>query len=359
MQSILFACCLSLLLVNPSRTTSAQEDNRVQKITPVLQTARLISASVVFVPPAACAVTPVLYIAHSAVPRSKYEFVDLSDLRTPSRTKLLRDREICLGLRNLSGQRISTEIVGREGNEYVTINGEQVVAPPDMGYHDITHAFLWAHGKKHDLGTLPNYKNSTVHCINAAGQIVGTASSDIPVLWQDGKVRKLPTPDGVGEAHWINAAGDIVGQGPGACIWRHGRRHSLGELDELGRPGSVAYCINDRAEVVGYGFTHRDTTHAFLYRGGKMRDLGTLPTRTDSYAKSINNKGDIVGVASGWIIDPTTKAFSRVFLHTDRNLFNCAVLWHKGTCIDLNAFVPAKVHVWLSEASGIDDAGNI
>lgn len=290
------------------------------------------------------------------LPLPNYEFVNLSDPRTPSRTKLLRDREICLGQRNLSGQRISTEIVGGEGSEYVMIDGEQVVAPPDMGYHDITHAFLWTRGKKHDLGTLPNHKNSTVYCINAAGQVVGTANNDVPVLWQHGKAQILPTPSDVGEARWINAEGIIVGQGAGACLWRHGKLHSLGGL---GGRGSAAYCINDRGDVVGYGLISDYIGHAFLYRDGKMRDLGTLSGCVESYAHSINNMGDIVGEAVTLKADARMKTLFPEYPHPDQSPTYYAVLWHNGTCINLNAFVPDSLHIHLYNALGINDVGDI
>jgi len=54
--------------------------------------------------------------------------------------------------------------------------------------------------------------------------------------------------------------------------------------------------INNKGQIVGSATTADGETHAFLYDGGKMVDLGTLDG-TDSYATAINDNGTIVGTA--------------------------------------------------------------
>src|SRR5688572_28522588 len=51
---------------------------------------------------------------------------------------------------------------------------------------------------------------------------------------------------------------------------------ALGSLPGGGTPAS-AQDINDSGEVVGSVAISRTETHAFLYSGGQMQDLGTLP----------------------------------------------------------------------------------
>src|ERR1700722_15652876 len=74
-----------------------------------------------------------------------------------------------------------------------------------------------------------------------------------------------------------------------------GSRYSLVDLGTLGGPTSYATGINNAGTVVGYAATGTGQSHAFLWRGGAMRDLGVLPGGSNSRANAINNRGQIVG----------------------------------------------------------------
>jgi probable HAF family extracellular repeat protein len=66
-------------------------------------------------------------------------------------------------------------------------------------------------------------------------------------------------------------------------------------ITDLG--GGEATDINSRGQVVGASYTaSRETTHAFLWEGGEMRDLGMLGG-SYSVAVAINNRGQVVGYA--------------------------------------------------------------
>ena len=91
----------------------------------------------------------------------------------------------------------------------------------------------------------------------------------------------------------VNARGDVVGNGGQAFLYSRG---VLTFLPPLGSgTGGVALGINDRGDVVGWSNTP-DEAHAFLYRAGTMRDLGTLGGGF-SIANDVNNAGLVVGAS--------------------------------------------------------------
>jgi probable HAF family extracellular repeat protein len=79
-----------------------------------------------------------------------------------------------------------------------------------------------------------------------------------------------------------------------------GVQYTVTDLGALGGDGSYAYGINNSGQVVGRADTVSGAYHAFLYNGGVMTDLGTLPGGEGagpvvSCATSINAGGQIVG----------------------------------------------------------------
>jgi probable HAF family extracellular repeat protein len=75
--------------------------------------------------------------------------------------------------------------------------------------------------------------------------------------------------------------------------------------------------------------------HAFLYSGGAMQDLGTLPGATTSYGYGINSGGRIVGSSGN------------------------AFLFNDGVMEDLNTLVATNSGWWLLTASDINDKDQI
>jgi len=110
-------------------------------------------------------------------------------------------------------------------------------------------------------------------------------------------------PGGVGsEAAAINDRGWVVGTSDvagydtvsHAFLWRDGRMTDLGSLDGPGG-SSTANDVNDRGEIVGGTSVSPTEFHAFVWRDGRMTDLGTLGG-TFSLATGINDRGDVVGL---------------------------------------------------------------
>jgi probable HAF family extracellular repeat protein len=72
-----------------------------------------------------------------------------------------------------------------------------------------------------------------------------------------------------------------------------------------------------------------------------MADLGTLPGIPGSLATGINNKGQVVGFSD------------------DFNGNTVALLWQNGGMTDLNTLIPADSRLFILEALGINDRGQI
>ncbi len=68
------------------------------------------------------------------------------------------------------------------------------------------------------------------------------------------------------------------------------------DLGTLGGANGEALAINKHGQVVGDSDTTEGPAHAFIFDHSRLKDLGTLPGLDNaSYARGINNSGDIVG----------------------------------------------------------------
>lgn len=200
----------------------------------------------------------------------------------------------------------------------------------------LNHAFRWRGGVLTDLGTIPGGSISGVSSINARGWIAGisTTSETDPiiacgfqplcpqshaVLWKDGAIIEIGTL-GVGlesNSAYVNNSGAVVGfstinTSPDpfsflgapthAFIWRNGVMRDLGTL---GGPDSAPSggCDNQRSDLVaGSSFldstpnaaTGTPTQHAFLWNNGNLTDIPTLGG-TLAFGQCANNRGQVIG----------------------------------------------------------------
>jgi probable HAF family extracellular repeat protein len=96
----------------------------------------------------------------------------------------------------------------------------------------------------------------------------------------------------------------LAGAAPAAAIL-----YTCKDLGSLGG-NTEAYGINATGNVVGSSQTSSGAYHAFLYSGGVMQDLGTLPAyNSSSYASAINKSGQ-VGGAPQTLPGPPTPLFT-------------------------------------------------
>jgi probable HAF family extracellular repeat protein len=148
-------------------------------------------------------------------------------------------------------------------------------------------------------------------------------------------------------AYGINRSGIVVGYSytPGdafhAFAYRNGVMRDLGTL---GGSFSQAFAINDSGQITGQAYLAGNSkAHGFLYSASKMTDLGAL--NVYSAGMSINHSGVIVGQAD--------------IKNNTGFLVYHAVIFQNGAVQDLNQQIPAGTGWVLNTATSINDAGQI
>jgi len=245
-----------------------------------------------------------------------------------------------------------------------------------------TRAFLWTNGVMQDLGTLGG-PDAWSNFINDEGQVAGASYTDSTInpttgvptthafLWDPLKgMIDLGTLGGTLAGSTLsnfegglNNLGQVVGasyllgdQVVHPFLWT-----SPGPMQDLGTFGGtngVAYAINDAGEVIGNAdlrgtvfdpFLHQGgfpVSHAFLWKNGTMRDLGTLHGHKASAVGAINARGQVVGYSCPWTCED----------HRDDR----AVLWQNGSIFDLNKLIRAgHTGLKLTRAFAINSRGEI
>ena len=194
------------------------------------------------------------------------------------------------------------------------------------------------------------------HQDNFAVRWVGPTHQEdvIPVLWEypfqsDGTntasaINNLGHVTGVSDAGNGTDPNTAVSYGAHAFLYTGpGEERDLGALalSGDGSDDSEGYGINDLDEVVGTSTTAIPATsssnqpcpdcgvasHAFLWRAGKMQDLGNLANIPgwDSQADSINNTGEIVGWSDSLV---NGSSAHRAFLYVDGRMLNLQLYVH-------------------------------
>ncbi|MFG0329483.1 MAG: hypothetical protein ACF8PN_06230 [Phycisphaerales bacterium] len=268
-------------------------------------------------------------------------------------------------------------------------------------------AFLWDPftGGMTDLGTLSGDTESRALAIDDNRRVVGgsrvSSSVDFTAFFWDNTMKGLGTLGGPGSLAY-DLVFDLQSGNTSVVGWAHppvptrkatewsdaGASWTARNMGGLGGadPISEARGVNDAIEIVGFSTTATTGARAFVERGGLMTNLGTLPGGLSSVAEAVNDFGWIVGFA-----EEATMGFDRAVIWRsdviselgvlaggsesvafDLNEPAAAVGWAttaqserraalflNGQVFDLNALIPAGTDWTLTDATGINDAGQI
>ncbi|MEI6075595.1 MAG: kelch repeat-containing protein [Verrucomicrobiota bacterium] len=245
---------------------------------------------------------------------------------------------------------------GGADNRALGINNAGHVTGYSTDTNGVAHGFVFSGGVLTDVGGPGGGARAFPQHINGVGQVAGfstdTNGSDNAFLFSPpnifsslGTITNAALP-AASAAYGVNDLGRIVGIGTGSNNFNRAFRSTTsGTLEELGALGgdeSWAYAINNSNQVVGSASFVTGDAHAFLMNDGAgMTDLGMLGGYT-STAFALDNSGNVVGTAE--IVNRT--------LH--------AVLWPSGgSARDLNELIPVNSGWVLTEARGVNDAGQI
>jgi probable HAF family extracellular repeat protein len=115
------------------------------------------------------------------------------------------------------------------------------------------------------------------------------------------------------------------------------------KMRTLGGSWSQAYGINNKGQVTGLAYTKNGSAHGFIANCATcaLKDLGTFAGSTSSvWGFGINDSGVVVGQS-------TFKDTYRAFVYSG------------GKIKDLNSLIPAGSGWELTEADGINTSGQI
>ena len=184
------------------------------------------------------------------------------------------------------------------------------------------HAAAWTSRSQQDIGTLAGFASSIAARANGHGQIIGWSVSGKNLvdsratthayLSTGTQLLDLGTLGGRdSKAMDINESGQVVGVSSLPDESRHAFLYRAGRLVDLGAlPGgafSAAYAINNYGLITGAAETPTHLVHAVIWRKHRIVDLGTLPGGRRSRALALNDRGDIVGYSEAESVE--THAF--------------------------------------------------
>jgi probable HAF family extracellular repeat protein len=195
----------------------------------------------------------------------------------------------------------------------------------------IARAFRFKDGRIEDLGALPGNHSSAMFQVNGSGTGAGMSETDEidpftgwPVehatIFKNGRVIDLGSLPGGYESQAISItdSGQVAGfaqtgvEDPVSIfgwggqtrsfVWRDGRMTDIGTL---GGPDAVMTWQNARGQIAGTSYTNATpkeitgmpTLHPYLWTRGKMRDLGSFGGAM-SETNWVNDAGEVVGWSS-------------------------------------------------------------
>jgi probable HAF family extracellular repeat protein len=208
---------------------------------------------------------------------------------------------------------------------WVTGQSRNGLIDPVLGSPEF-RAVLWKGNEILDLGTLGGHSFVIGINVNDSGQVTGISDNGVAdpfsvfgigvqlrtFLWQDGMIQDigslggpdtLPGASCSGQPHDVVVGGSYTSFTPNAStgipttdafLWKSGKMVDLGNL---GGTLSLGQCANNRGQIIGQSNLAGDAmSHAFFWENGVMTDLGTLGGN-NSEAIWLNDAGVVVGSA--------------------------------------------------------------
>jgi uncharacterized membrane protein len=163
---------------------------------------------------------------------------------------------------------------------------------------------LWSNGSVVTLDGM-----SSANDINDNGQIAGTSPDRHAVLWEAGRITRLPQPhaDGTSAASAINNRGQAVGcstWGPAsttypAVLWDRGTAIELRLPPEVEWPSAAcATGINERGQIVGTVWYPGFWEVPAIWEDGALTQLPYDWGLSEGVrVLGINDRGDVVGTS--------------------------------------------------------------
>lgn len=221
--------------------------------------------------------------------------------------------------------------------------------------------YIWSSGS----GSMTSINNTlgsgavNIYGLNNSGQVVGytSGSPDAAFVWTSGGgMTQLTNSYGsyAAEAHAINNSGQVAGLATDAgSNLQAVRWESNGDMTVIGAIDGGVAAINSAGQVVGDNRVYVESvdgnySHAFLWDGTTMQDLGALDDEEDSYAFGVNASGMVVGQSTG------ESTGDRAFLYASGTMYDLNTLAAdylvSGSTVGIQS---------LYGAYGINDAGQI
>lgn len=265
-----------------------------------------------------------------------------------------------------------------------------------------SRAVLWRSGQApRDLGNVSAERgrlfDTEAFGLNDVGQVVGRGFTQTRAgtvsqgfVWRGGAMQRLTGANTEAEssAIAINNAGNVVGLATTggvlrATVWLQGHPVPVGPAtDNL----AVAIDINERDQVVGYAVGNTTPATAFSWQAGVTTLLPGLAANAPTYARGLNDKGQVVGVASDglrydavtWIGGAVQRlpGVAAAFESVAMDLNNAgqvvgykrdsevgettAMLWMNGSAFEANTLPGVAGTGWrITNANDVNDAGAI
>lgn len=162
-----------------------------------------------------------------------------------------------------------------------------------------------------ELGTLPGDTVSNASGLNNQGEVVGLSGSGRQdtrhsFLYRDGVMTDLGLFGLIGphDGPVINDGGQVTGvlkvaRASGRGFHLSAFLYSGGRMRDLGTPPgcslSIGNGINGQGQIVGNAMARSIVEHGFLYSGGRVTGIGVPPGCADVLPTGINAAGQVVG----------------------------------------------------------------